>query len=371
MKKETKLCKACLEEKELCEFGRDSYFEDGYRSKCKMCQKNKVPILKENNVKYKICSICNKENNASFFVKDCVESGVKIIKCKSCKNIENKKLTQINKVCTLCDTTKDQIYFSKDKHSSDGYSSACLDCRQNKVRIVEEDISKGFKTCTKCNILKPLDCYGKDKYGKYGLSARCKNCINEYNNTPNQKLKRKKYRDVTKDFMKVYLKEYNLINNNKLTERKKQYYRENKKNINDFKREWSKNKAKVNPLFKLTLNIRANILDGIKRSGNNKYKNTHAILGCTFEEFKKHIESQFESWMNWGNYGNACETLQPNCSWDLDHIIPISYAKTEEEVYLLNHWSNFQPLCSLKNRNIKKNNVHDCSNIELGITFKR
>ena len=40
----------------------------------------------------------------------------------------------------------------------------------------------------------------------------------------------------------------------------------------------------------------------------------------------------------------------------LDHIIPICSAKTDEDVYKLNHWSNFQPLCSKINRNIKWKN---------------
>ena len=59
--------------------------------------------------------------------------------------------------------------------------------------------------------------------------------------------------------------------------------------------------------------------------------------------------------MTWDNYGkyNGCI----NFGWDIDHIIPISSAKTEEEVYKLNHFSNFQPLCSKVNRDIKKNTI--------------
>lgn len=43
--------------------------------------------------------------------------------------------------------------------------------------------------------------------------------------------------------------------------------------------------------------------------------------------------------MNWENYGE----------WHLDHIIPISYAKTIEDIYKLNHYTNLQPLWASEN----------------------
>jgi hypothetical protein len=123
------------------------------------------------------------------------------------------------------------------------------------------------------------------------------------------------------------------------------------------------------PLFKLKSDMRSRILHIFSNKGLVKNGKTCDILCCSFEKFKKHIESQFENWMSWENKGNACETLEPNCSWDLDHIIPLSFAKTEEEIYLFNHWSNFQPLCSYKNRNIKKGNINPLTNLELKITL--
>ena len=41
---ETKKCKACLEEKELCEFRLSAYNDDRYSSKCKLCYKNKLNL---------------------------------------------------------------------------------------------------------------------------------------------------------------------------------------------------------------------------------------------------------------------------------------------------------------------------------------
>lgn len=80
------------------------------------------------------------------------------------------------------------------------------------------------------------------------------------------------------------------------------------------------------------------------------------ILGCTYEEFKIHIENQFQPWMSWDNYGKYNGEL--NFGWDFDHIIPISSATSEEEIIKLNHYTNFQPLCSKTNRYIKKNKLN-------------
>jgi hypothetical protein len=58
--------------------------------------------------------------------------------------------------------------------------------------------------------------------------------------------------------------------------------------------------------------------------------------------------------MTWENRGLYNGEL--NYGWDIDHIIPLSSAKTEEEVKKLNHHTNLQPLCSKTNRDIKRNN---------------
>jgi hypothetical protein len=73
--------------------------------------------------------------------------------------------------------------------------------------------------------------------------------------------------------------------------------------------------------------------------GYKKNSKTSNILGCSFEEFKSYIESQFNDNMSWKNYGE----------WHLDHKIPVSWAETEEQIYELNRYTNFQPLWSFDN----------------------
>jgi len=98
--------------------------------------------------------------------------------------------------------------------------------------------------------------------------------------------------------------------------------------------------------------VRSLIRQSFKHKGLRKNTLSEKILGCSFKEFKQHLESQFKDWMNWDNYG-LYTYGKINYGWDIDHIIPVSSAETEEELLRLNHHSNLQPLCSYTNRNVK------------------
>ena len=67
------------------------------------------------------------------------------------------------------------------------------------------------------------------------------------------------------------------------------------------------------------------------------------------------MKLKFQNWMNWSNYGNQNGIAKEiNYSWEIDHIIPIFSAKTAEEIYKLNHYTNLRPLCTYTNRYIKR-----------------
>jgi hypothetical protein len=138
-------------------------------------------------------------------------------------------------------------------------------------------------------------------------------------------------------------------------ERSKQYKIDNKDAIREYNRIYKKNRRLNDKLFKLKENIRKDVNQSFSRSGYTKKSRTHEILGCSFEELKLYLESKFQPWMNWDNHGlyNGTEGY----GWDIDHVIPLSSAKTEEELIKLNHYTNLQPLCSHINRNVKRATV--------------
>ena len=153
---------------------------------------------------------------------------------------------------------------------------------------------------------------------------------------------------------KKYIKEYYLKNKEDILEKSKVYYKDNKEVVQERHNKRYNERRKTDPVFLLSTNIRRNIRGILKKRNYTKKSKTYEILGCSFEEFKNHIESQWESWMNWDNYGLYNGEL--NYGWDIDHIVPINSGLNEVVVIKLNHYSNLQPLCSKINRDVKRSN---------------
>ncbi len=164
-------------------------------------------------------------------------------------------------------------------------------------------------------------------------------------------------REDLKDKISNYRKEYRLkYNESDLEEKKKkdkEYAAEYHKrdDVKERRAVLRKKKRNENNIYKLTSNIRALVYNAIKRKGYKKSAKTHDIIGCSYEEFILYLESKFEDWMSWDNYGKYNGELY--YGWDIDHIIPSTSANTEDEIYMLNHYTNLQPLCSKINRDIK------------------
>lgn len=158
---------------------------------------------------------------------------------------------------------------------------------------------------------------------------------------------------VNKNAKKLSDIKYAKANKDKLNIKKKLWAKNNPDKIKIAKTKHFLKRLSSDSLFKLKHNIMCGFRQSFKRKGFKKSCKTANILGCSFDDFKIYLESKFETWMSWDNYGLYNGEL--NYGWDLDHIIPLSSAKTEEDVIRLNHFSNLQPLCSKVNRDIKKN----------------
>lgn len=178
-----------------------------------------------------------------------------------------------------------------------------------------------MKTCSKCLIEKELSCFVKDKRKKDGLQFQCKSCD-------------KKYRLETKDQKSNYDKKYNQINRLKRSEYAKNYF-------ND--------RLKKDKVFKFSHITKHLIYASFKRACEGakiKSKKSETILGCSIIDFMDYLKSKFDKGMTLENHGE----------WHIDHIIPISFAKTEEDILKLCHYTNLQPLWKIDN--LKKSNKY-------------
>ena len=216
------------------------------------------------------------------------------------------------------------------------------------------------KVCSRCKFELNVTEFNKNKSVRDGYGCYCKSCRaikrKELRETNGEKanIRTQRWREKNPDKYISGNKKYIEQNLEKVKNTQKNYRKNNKDKVRNRKSIYQNNKIATDNLFKLKENIRKSILISIRRSGFKKTSKTANILGCSFEEFKIYIESKWQPWMNWDNHGKYNGEL--NYGWDIDHIIPSSSAKSEEEIVKLNHYTNLQPLCSKINRDIKRDN---------------
>jgi hypothetical protein len=107
-----------------------------------------------------------------------------------------------------------------------------------------------------------------------------------------------------------------------------------------------KTKMRQNPVYVMHSRISRLHRHALSQVGAIKSSPTFESLGYTVDDFVAHIEKQFLAGMSWSNMRE----------WQIDHIIPISTAKTKEDVVALNQLYNLRPMWAEEN-NAKKNKI--------------
>jgi hypothetical protein len=202
------------------------------------------------------------------------------------------------------------------------------------------------KVCKKCGIEKDISEFDQKKGAKDGHTSRCKICrrnyFNEYNNTPINLIRR---REKSKEnYWKNHENELKKASekHKKNSEQEKEYRKNNRKKIS----QREKNRYHEDVLFRIKTNMRNRLKLFLKSKNLNKKNTTLNIVGADPKTIKEYIEQKFTDGMSWENYRYD--------GWHIDHIIPLSSAKTEEEIYKLSHYTNLQPLWA--EENLKKRN---------------
>jgi len=214
------------------------------------------------------------------------------------------------------------------------------------------------KKCSKCKEEKSVEFFGKDKKRKDGLRLHCNDCRKIESKIYNKKNKEKrretikKYYEANRESILKKQIEYTINNHDKIKKTKLKSYHKNKeknkekvkiyRKNNLYKRNlYEKRKKEEDILYRLKGLVRGRILNFLRKQNITKKNKTFDIVGCTPEFLKEHLEKQFVNGMNWKNYGVY--------GWHIDHIIPLSSAQTEEEIFKLCHYTNLQPLWAKDN----------------------
>ena len=165
-----------------------------------------------------------------------------------------------------------------------------------------------MKTCSRCKTQKSTRLFYRNSKSKDGYATQCKDC---HRVVARQSIANKRLSLGGSFFNEESRKAHSqMVSNNIIAKRKS------------------------DPLFKLADNTRKLVYVSLKSKNTVKSSKTTQILGCDFEFLRLYLEMQFAPDMSWNNFGE----------WHIDHKVPMCVAKTTQEVYELNHFSNLQPL---------------------------
>jgi len=87
--------------------------------------------------------------------------------------------------------------------------------------------------------------------------------------------------------------------------------------------------------------VRSRIAVALKQ-GHTKSSSTLELIGCSIQQFREHIESQFDAGMSWKNWSK----------WEIDHRVPLSsfnLADPEQQKLAFNY-HNCRPMWKEANR---------------------
>lgn len=209
-----------------------------------------------------------------------------------------------------------------------------------------------------------VELFGRNKNFSDGLQPVCKSCRSAAN-----KKSFEKNPDKKKEYYLQNKQRINIANNKRYQETKdyrKILYHENKdkylaaqarsrknRKENGRANEAEKNRKATDVNYRLSQAGRDRRRHALKAQSANSAIRFIESLGCSISEYKKYLESKFQTGMTWANYGFG------NGRWQIDEIRPCaSFDLTDPEQYKqCFHYTNTQPLWACDN--LKKGSLYN------------
>lgn len=291
------------------------------------------------------CKPCKKSYMSKYF-KDKLEAKRALLPPKH-------KSPEGHKQCSHCNLDQPISIFRKNIKAKDGLEYRCNPCiaiyKNKKLELKNVNkpskLPSNLKKCNTCSLVKELVEFRtvkNNRSDKLKLYYQCKCCERELGSKKRQQ-NPEKYRAIN---LKCRNKNKDRINANARAKyqenieenRKKAKEKTKNPGYKESVNSWRKKKLESDPLFKLSCALRHRTFTAIRDGKYTKNLSLFEYLGCSMDEFKSYLESQFQPGMTWDNYGRG------PTKWSLDHTVPLKIAKTESEIYSLNHHTNIRPM---------------------------
>ena len=249
-------------------------------------------------------------------------------------------------ICNKCGVSKDisEFFFRKDTGT---YRKICKECHNVQAKLYAE-INRDDKRE-----------YNKQYHQDHKEERSAYRKQYHEDNKERENERNRKYAETHSDELSEYFRKYREEHREESRSYQKEYAVKNKHKVRVRKAKYVKEKRKNDPIFRLKSIVSAKIATILKTNGGGK--NGQSIsdhVPYSIEKLLAHLESQFESWMTWDNYGRYNSKTWDDSdistwTWQLDHIIPLSDLphKTMEEENFLKAWAldNLRPYPSKLN----------------------
>ena len=267
----------------------------------------------------------------------------------------------IQKICSKCHETKDISLFphqNKDgKIISNSWCKACMSFyKKQYYKENKEEIGRKQKVYNKLHKEERaayFEQYNEDN--KEALSEYREEYYQENKEDKLEYAKEYRNREDIKIKNSEYQKEYRENNTDQLSEYIQDYQLKNKDSLNEKRRLRKKNDIN----FKLRTSISSYISFQLRTSGKSKESDSCLkYLTYSIQELRDHLESLFDPWMSWDNYGKYSKNTwndndQSTWTWNIDHLIPRSdlpySSMTDDNFKKCWALSNLRPLSAKQN----------------------
>lgn len=229
-----------------------------------------------------------------------------------CAKVERSEQVKIDKLKKKEEAIARKLERSANKKTQ-VYSYEAYLSKKQRLLDLKQISNEGSKCCIKCKLVKSVTEFHKDIFKSDGRRTECKEC---------------------KTALKKQLRLENETVRAKDAEYSKRWVKANRDKLSAYRKAKRKD-----PIYRWRMSVRKRLSMFANDRRWTKTTSFSTSVGCSGPQLRAHLEALFTDGMSWDN----------RHEWHIDHIIPLSSAKTLEEMLKLNHYTNLQPLWAKDN----------------------